>query len=67
MKRVEEIVDVKQVTPPFGVPDGWEFVALSELCTCITDGDHLPPPKTKSGVPFLVFWNVRWGGIDFLG
>ena len=29
--------------------------------------NHLPPPKTDQGIPFLVIGNVRWGSIDFRG
>ena len=65
LKRVEQMSNERESAPPFGLPDGWEFAPLSEFCTSITDGDHLPPPKTESGIPFLVISNVRWGGIDF--
>ncbi|HKV48040.1 MAG TPA: restriction endonuclease subunit S [Candidatus Acidoferrales bacterium] len=33
-------------------------VALSELASDITDGDHLPPPKSASGVPFITIGNI---------
>jgi len=39
--------------------DGWENVKLSELATDITDGDHMPPPKTKEGVPFITISNIN--------
>jgi type I restriction enzyme S subunit len=65
LKRAEQMSNESEGTPTFGLPDGWEFVSLSELCTSITDGDHLPPPKTETGIPFLVISNVRWGGIEF--
>jgi type I restriction enzyme S subunit len=35
-----------------------ELVPLSELATDITDGDHLPPPKSPTGVPFITIGNV---------
>ena len=31
----------------------------------VTDGDHLPPPKSPSGVPFLVISDVNTGRIIF--
>ena len=46
-------------------PNNWVVTTLSAVCTSITDGDHLPPPKTNFGIPFLVIGNVRWGTIDF--
>lgn len=45
----------------------WELVKLSELTTDITDGDHLPPPKSATGVPFITISNIDKGSnkIDF--
>ena len=40
----------------------WEscqLVSLSELATDITDGDHLPPPKAVTGVPFITIGNIN--------
>jgi type I restriction enzyme, S subunit len=33
-------------------------VALAELATDISDGDHQPPPKAKAGVPFITIGNI---------
>ncbi|MBM4163097.1 MAG: restriction endonuclease subunit S [Lentisphaerae bacterium] len=41
--------------------DQWhvgKLVTLSELATDITDGDHLPPPKSPTGVPFITIGNI---------
>ena len=41
--------------------DAWvtgELVTLTDLATDITDGDHMPPPKASSGVPFITIGNV---------
>jgi type I restriction enzyme, S subunit len=35
-----------------------EHVRLSELATDITDGDHSPPPKATSGVPFITISDI---------
>jgi type I restriction enzyme S subunit len=35
-----------------------DLVTLSELATDITDGDHLPPPKAPTGVPFVTIGNI---------
>jgi type I restriction enzyme, S subunit len=35
-----------------------EIVALSELATDITDGDHMPPPKVENGLPFITIGNI---------
>lgn len=41
--------------------DQWraaELVTLKDLATDITDGDHLPPPKSLTGVPFITIRNI---------
>lgn len=35
-----------------------KVVSLSELATDITDGDHMPPPKSETGVPFITIGNI---------
>ena len=37
----------------------WKWVALSDLATDITDGDHMPPPKSPTGVPFITISNIE--------
>ena len=43
------------------------LVPLSELTTDITDGDHLPPPKSQIGVPFITIGNIikKSNKVDF--
>ncbi|MBO5146420.1 MAG: restriction endonuclease subunit S, partial [Lachnospiraceae bacterium] len=39
---------------------------LSELCDSIADGDHMPPPKSDDGIPFITISNVtEYYDIDF--
>jgi len=41
--------------------DAWkqgELVTLSDLASGITDGDHLPPPKSPTGIPFITIGNI---------
>ena len=44
-----------------------KIVALAELATDIVDGDHMPPPKSSTGVPFVTISNVdkQYHRIDF--
>ncbi|MBK7370445.1 MAG: restriction endonuclease subunit S [Saprospiraceae bacterium] len=37
----------------------WEFVKLSEMATDISDGDHMPPPKSEFGLPFITISNIN--------
>ena len=38
---------------------GWEVMLLADVCHSITDGDHMPPPKADSGIPFLTISNIN--------
>jgi type I restriction enzyme S subunit len=66
-KRFEPVVDLTELSQPLKTPPGWALTNLQSLCTSITDGDHLPPPKSQTGVPFLVIGNVRNKRISFAG
>lgn len=46
---------------------GNRLVPLLEIATDITDGDHMPPPKSEAGVPFITIGNInkRTREIDF--
>ena len=35
-----------------------DVVPLSHCATAISDGDHMPPPKSPTGVPFITISNV---------
>lgn len=43
----------------------WELKKLDEISLSITDGDHQAPPKSESGVPFLVISNISDGKLNF--
>ena len=44
----------------------WEKVKLSDCCSSIADGDHQPPPKAESGVPFVTIANInQFNQFDF--
>lgn len=36
----------------------WKKVKLKDICLSISDGDHLPPPKTDHGIPFITISNI---------
>lgn len=37
---------------------GWEVKMLGDVCTDITDGDHMPPPKSEYGIPFITISDI---------
>ena len=61
-KALPPILDAEK---PFELPTGWKWVRLGEICNSITDGDHLPPPKQPSGIPFVVISDISSGKIHF--
>jgi type I restriction enzyme S subunit len=50
---------------PYPLPVGWIWTRLASLCRVVTDGDHLPPPKSDDGVAFLTIGNVSGGTLNF--
>ncbi|MDB5392327.1 MAG: hypothetical protein JWM11_7973 [Planctomycetaceae bacterium] len=50
---------------PFDVPSHWNWSSLDVICTKITDGEHLTPPRVVSGVPILSAKDVRDNDVEF--
>lgn len=43
----------------------WKKKKLNECCLSIADGDHQPPPKAETGVPFVTIANIVNNKFDF--
>ncbi len=41
-----------------------EEVFVEEVARSVTDGDHQPPPKADSGIPFIFISNIVHGSVD---
>jgi type I restriction enzyme S subunit len=41
------------------LPKGWKWMKLAKLATDITDGDHIAPPKSVEGIPFITISNIN--------
>lgn len=67
IKKDKPLAAVADEEKPFGLPEGWEWVRALDICALITDGDHQPPPKADTGVPFLVIGDVRTGAVLLRG
>ena len=65
IKRSKKTVSEGEIEAPFEIPESWEWVRLEDFVMAITDGDHQPPPQSKTGVPFLVISDVNTGVINF--
>ena len=42
----------------------WKRVRIGDCCRSISDGDHLPPPKTDSGIPFVTISDIHNNRFD---
>ncbi len=67
IKRDKPLAEIAEEEKPFELPVGWEWVRALDICALITDGDHQPPPKADTGVPFLVIGDVRTGAVLLQG
>ena len=43
----------------------WEKMKLANCCISIADGDHQPPPKSETGIPFVTIANIQNNQFDF--
>ncbi len=43
----------------------WHVYPLENVCKSIYDGDHMPPPQSENGIPFLVISNVNTWHLSF--
>ena len=44
----------------------WKKARLVDCCISITDGDHQPPPKADTGIPFITIANINsYNQIEF--
>src|ERR1019366_1230092 len=49
--------------PP--LPEGWRWASADEICSKITDGEHIQPPYRDFGRPLLTAKHVQDGWVDF--
>ncbi len=59
LKNAKELFESYLQTVFDNKGDDWKEVKLSELAKDITDGDHMPPPKTEEGLPFITISNIN--------
>ena len=44
-----------------------DAVEIQYVCEHVTDGDHMPPPKSEQGIPFIMISNIVGNTIDWNG
>ena len=67
IKRDKPLPPIADEEKPFELPQGWEWVRLDAIFRVITDGDHLPPPVSDTGIAFLTIGNISAGALNFDG
>ncbi|MDO9633467.1 MAG: restriction endonuclease subunit S, partial [Paludibacter sp.] len=64
--KIKKQVDLPKITEeekPFELPKGWEWVKCQDICSKITDGEHITPNRSVSGFYLLSARNVTNEGI----
>lgn len=65
LKRFRQVVLAAIVNGKLSTnTEQWKVYSLKNLCVSISDGDHQAPPKSETGIPFLVISDVNKGKID---
>lgn len=65
--RAPIVKPLEDSSAPFTIPRSWKWCRLSSIFNAVTDGDHLPPPKSDDGIAFLTIGNISSGALDFKG
>ena len=60
--RPKRILNTSELMTEMNVK--WQKVKLCDLCSSISDGDHLAPPKSDIGVPFVTISDIRDNHFD---
>ncbi|MGQ0622364.1 MAG: restriction endonuclease subunit S [Panacagrimonas sp.] len=57
-----KLADASNLPP---LPSGWLWASTDQLCSQVTDGEHIQPRYPSHGRPMLSAKNVRNGYVDF--
>ncbi len=67
IKRDKPLPPITDEDKPFELPQGWEWVRVADLCSMVTDGEHLTPTRCDDAtqVPLVTAKNVRHEVMDY--
>lgn len=65
IKKEKPSPEITEDEKPFDIPDNWCWVRLGTILQKLTDGTHVTPKYTQTGVPFLSVKDVSNGQISF--
>ena len=71
-KTKEQLVVYRQAVLKEAFENCPEHVSIESVTQHVTDGDHMPPPKADSGIPFIMISNICgniicWENTAFVG
>jgi len=64
MQQLLQSVYVSVFGDPVSNPQGWDIVNLESVCKKITDGEHVTPRRSQSGIYLLSARNIKDHEID---
>ncbi|WP_310423649.1 restriction endonuclease subunit S [Chamaesiphon sp. VAR_48_metabat_135_sub] len=64
IKQSKPSPDINLKEVPYDLSSGWEWANLQDVLALVTDGDHQAPPKSDTGIPFLVIGNLNTGKVS---
>lgn len=59
LDSLAQIIFYDMFGDPIENEKGWEVKKLEDVCETITDGDHMPPPKSENGIPFITISDIN--------
>ncbi|MEY4978052.1 MAG: hypothetical protein RLZZ352_322 [Pseudomonadota bacterium] len=67
IKRDKPLAAIGEDEQPFGLPPGWEWVRVADLCSVVTDGEHATPERCNdpTAIPLVTAKNVRSEIMDY--
>lgn len=66
LNRLAQSIFVEMFGDPVSNPFGWEKLKLEDLTNKVTDGEHLNPSFSDSGMPIIMAGNVLTDKIDLV-
>jgi type I restriction enzyme S subunit len=67
IKRDKPLPPITDEEKSFALPHGWAWVRVADLCSMVTDGEHLTPTRCDDAtqVPLVTAKNVRHEVMDY--
>lgn len=65
LKKTKQQLEVYRQAVLREVFSSCDKVEIQSVCKHVTDGDHMPPPKAETGIPFIMISNIVGNTIDW--